>query len=108
MKPLSDVIPDPKEVLQLGPEKLGQHVLDCLSDTNEPNIQRAIIARTLSSGYHQSFQNSIAVAIEEAVDWLITQCVLGASPIDQDLVSLTLPSKKVLADYRAEQGADKA
>ena len=102
MRPLVDVCPDPKEVLELGPEKLGQRLVGCLSDTDEPNIERAIIARTLSSGYHQSFQQDIADAVERAIDWLIGQCVLGASPIDQNLVSLTRPSKKLAADYRAE------
>jgi len=33
MKPLADVCPDPKKVLELKPERLGQHVLDCLART---------------------------------------------------------------------------
>jgi hypothetical protein len=102
MRQLSDVCPDPKEVLKLGPDKLGPHVLGCLSDSGERNIERSMVARLLSSGYHQSFQHDISVAIESSLDWLIGQCVLGAHPIDRGLISLTRPSKKVAADYKAE------
>src|ERR1700683_3279251 len=102
MKPLSDVCPDPKKVLALEPEKLGHHVLGCLSTTDEPNIERAIIAKKLASNYHESFQHEIAHAIEEALGWLTAQCLLGASPYNQDLIFLTRRGKKVAADYQSE------
>jgi hypothetical protein len=105
MKPLSDLFPDPEKVLDLEPEKLGQHVLGCLSGTTEPNIERAIIAKTLSSNYHQSFQNKIAHAIEQALDWLIAECLLGASPYNQDLLFLTGRGKEVAANYQADYPA---
>jgi hypothetical protein len=100
MKPLTDVCPDPKQVLELEPEKLGQHVLVCLSGTSEPNIERAIIARTLSSNYHESFRAEIAHAINRALDWLLSQCLLGATPYSQDLLFLTGRGKEVAADYQ--------
>lgn len=102
MKPLKDVCPDPKNVMELEPDKLGHHVLGCLTDTNEPNIKRAIIAKHLASDYHQDFQHDIAHAIQEAVGWLFQQCLLGESPYDPDLIFLTRRGKKVAADYRAE------
>jgi hypothetical protein len=106
MKPLTDVCPDPTKVLELELETLGQHVLSCLTDTDEPNIKRAIIARTLSSDYHQSFQNEIAHAIERALDWLLAQCLLGASPYDPNLIFLTQRGKKAASDYAAEHPVD--
>jgi hypothetical protein len=106
MKSLTDVCPDPKKVLGLKPEQLGQHVLGCLSNTNEPNIERAIIAKTLSSNYHQGFQNDIAHAIEEAVSWLSAECLLGARPYNQDLIYLTQRGKKAASDYESEHPAN--
>jgi hypothetical protein len=103
MKPLTDVYPDPKKVLDLEPEELGQHVLGCLSGTKEPNIERAIIAKTLSSNYHESFQHEIAHAVEEALAWLAAQCLFATSPYDQNLIFLTRRGKKVAADYRASR-----
>ncbi len=43
MKPLKDVVPDPKQVLDVEPEELAPHVLHCLEwhRKNEPNIKRA-------------------------------------------------------------------
>ncbi len=106
MRPLTEVWPDPKKVIELEPEKLGQHLLGCLSDTNEPNVKRAIIAKTLSSNYHQSFHDDIAQAIERALDWLIAQCLLGESPYDQNLIFLTQRGKEAAADYAAEHPVD--
>jgi len=105
MKPLSDVCPDPKEVLELEPEKLGHHVLGCLGETNEPNIKRAIIAHTLAANYHQSFREEITGAVEKALDWLIGQCFLGATPYDHDLIFLTQAGKD--AATRHKKDADK-
>ena len=106
MKPLNSVCPDPQKVLDLEPEELGHHVLHCLSDTNEPNIKRAIIAKHLASDYHPDFEQQIAHAIEEALGWLATQCLLGASPYDQDLIFLTRRGKKVAEGYKPEHPAD--
>jgi hypothetical protein len=106
MKPLSDLYPDPKKVLELKPEELGQHVLGCLSHTFEPNIKRAIIARTLSSNYHQSFHDEIAHAIDKAIDWLMAQCLLGAGPNDENLIFLTQRGEKAAAEYAAEHCVD--
>jgi len=106
VKPLSDVCPDPKTVLDLEPEKLGRHVLSCLGDTNEPNIKRAIIARTLASNYHQSFYDQIASAIERALDWLLAQCLLGSTPNDQNLIFLTRQGKEAATAYAAEHPVD--
>lgn len=102
MKPLTNVCPDPKQVLELEPEKLGPRVLGCLSGTSEPHIERAMITKTLSSNYHQSFQQDIAQAIERAIDWLIAQCLLGASPYDQNLILLTPRGKQAAAENAAE------
>lgn len=103
MKPLADVCPDPQQVLELEPEKLGHHVLGCLGETNEPNIKRAIIAHTLASDYHQSFQGEIRAAIEKALDWLIGQCLLGATPYDHDLIFLTQTGKDAVANYKQKK-----
>lgn len=102
MKPLKDVCPDPKEVLDVEPEDLAPHVLHCLSGTDEPNIKRAIIARHLANDYHESLQHEIAHAIQEAIGWLFSQCLLGASPYDQELIFLTRRGKKVASDYKEE------
>ncbi|MBS1988869.1 MAG: hypothetical protein JSS86_18685 [Cyanobacteria bacterium SZAS LIN-2] len=107
MKPLKDVRPDPQEVLDLEPEQLAPDVLHCLSGTTEPNIKRAIIAKHLASDYHESLQHEIAHAIQEALGWLFAQCLLGASPYDQDLIFLTRRGKKVAADYKAELEQEK-
>ena len=103
MKPLKDVCPDPKQVLDLEPEKLGPHVLGCLTDTDEPNIKRAIIARHLASHYHEDFQHSIAHAVQEAVGWLFAQCLLGESPYDPELIFLTRRGKKVAEDHQKDK-----
>jgi hypothetical protein len=91
MKLLINICPDPQDLLSLGPEELASHVLGCLTGTNEPNIERAIIAKTLASGYHQSYYDQIVLAIEGAVDWLLAHCLLGASPFNKDLILLTNP-----------------
>jgi hypothetical protein len=104
MKPLIEVVPDPKKVLELDPEKLGLHVLGCIKSAKEPNIKRATIAKTLASHYHQDFQHEIAHAVEEALGWLTAQCLLGAGPYDQDLIFLTRQGKKMATDY--ERPAD--
>ena len=102
MKPLKDVCPEPKHVIDMETDKLGHHVLGCLTDTNEPNIKRAIIARHLASHYHEDWQHEIAHAVQEAIGWLFAQCLLGESPYDPDLIFLTRRGKKVAADYREE------
>jgi hypothetical protein len=102
MKPLNEVCPDPEKVLLLEPEKLGHHVLDCLSGSKEPNIERATIAKTLASDYHQSVQGEISHAVEKAIDWLLGQCLLGASPFNKDLIDLTRPNKKTAVDDQSE------
>jgi hypothetical protein len=107
MKPLKEVCPDPKEVLEVEPEALAHHVLHCLSGTDEPNIKRAIIAKHLANDYHESFQHEIAHAIQEALGWLFAQCLLGASPYDQDLIFLTRRGKKVASDYKEEMAKSK-
>ena len=99
MKPLNELCPDPQKVLLHNPETLGHHVLGCLSGTNEPNIERAIIAKTLSSRYHESFQHAIGHAIEGALDWLMTQCLLGETPYSRDLLYLTRRGKEAAAEY---------
>jgi hypothetical protein len=99
MKPLSLLCPNPQQVLTHNPQALGKHVLGCLSGTEEPNIERAIIAKTLSSHYHQSFQQEIGQAIEGALDWLMTQCLLGETPYSRDLVYLTRRGKRAAAEY---------
>jgi hypothetical protein len=108
MKPLTDVCPDPKAVLELGPEKLGHHVLGCLSGTDEPNIERAIIAKTLSSHYHESFRQEIIRAIEGAVEWLLQQCLLGEQPYNQDLIFLTRRGEEAAAEYQKACAEGKA
>ena len=107
MKPLKDVLPDPDKILAAEPEELAPHVLHCLNNPanpDEPNIKRAIIARHLAEGYHSSLQHDIAHAIQEAVQWLFAQCLVGASPYDQDLIFLTRRGKKVASDYKEEMG----
>jgi hypothetical protein len=99
MKPLSKVCPDPQKLLSHTPESLGKHVLCCLSDTNEPNIERAIIARTLASGYHQSLQQEIGQSVEAALEWLLRQCLLGEKPYSHDLIYLTRRGKEAAAEY---------
>ncbi len=106
MKPLKEVCADPKKVLEMEPEKLGEHVLHCLHASNEPNIKRAIIAKHLASHYHEDFQHEIAHAVEEALGWLTSQCLLGASPYDQDLIFLTRRGKKVAAGYQSTHPCD--
>ncbi len=101
MKSLKEVCPDPKQVLQLEPEELGPHVLHCLADAKEPNIKRAIIAQYLSSHYEEDHQPELAHVIEEALGWLTAQCLLGASPYDQELIFLTRRGKRVASDYRS-------
>lgn len=100
MKPLKDVLPDPKKVLELDLEKLGKHVLHCLHQAKEPDkIKRADIAKNLASGYHGDFQHEVAHAVQEAVGWLFAQCMLGASPYDEDLIFLTRRGQEVAGQY---------
>jgi hypothetical protein len=107
MKPLKEVIPDPKQVLDVEPEELAPHVLHCLSGTDEPNIKRAIIAKHLADDYHETWQHEIAHAIQEAIGWLFAQCLLGASPYDQELIFLTRKGKKVASDYKEKHEKSK-
>jgi hypothetical protein len=106
MKPLKEVCPDPKKVLALEPEELGPHVLHCLDKAKDPNIKRADIAKQLASHYPEDFRHEIAHVVEESLGWLASQCLLGASPYDEDLIFLTRRGKKAAADYRAEIPAD--
>jgi hypothetical protein len=101
MNPLSEVCPDPKKVLALEPEKLSAHVLVCLHDLSDEHMERKAIAKTLCSNYHESFHESVAHAVEAALDWLLAQCLLGATPYDQNLIFLTQHGKKAAADYEA-------
>ena len=105
MKPLKEVCPDPKKVLELEPEKLGHHVLHCLNNGEDSKIKRADIAQHLASHYHKDFQHEIAHAVEEALGWLASQCLLGASPYDRDLIFLTRRGKRVAGEYE-EHPAD--
>lgn len=104
MKPLTDAIPDAHIVIDLEPARLGHHVLVCLSGTTETNIERAIIARTLSADYHQSFRSEITAAIDKSLDWLLSQCLLGATPYDQ--LFLTLAGQDAAALYADEIAYD--
>jgi hypothetical protein len=101
MKSLNDFCPDPQKVLAHDPQTLGKHLLGCLSGTDEPNIERAIITKTLSSNYHQSFQQEIGQAIEKGFDWLLAQCLLGETPYNRDLIYLTRRGKSEAAEYDA-------
>jgi hypothetical protein len=98
MRLLSEVCPDGNEVLRLRPEQLGPHVAICLADMEKRSVERVMVARLLACGYHQTMRHDVARAVEAAVDWLITQSVLGINPLDRGLISLTRPSKKVKAE----------
>ena len=106
MKPLKEVCPDPKKVLELEPEQLGHHLLHCLSTGDQAKIKRKDLAQHFASHYHQDWQHEIAHAVEEALGWLASACLLGASPYDQDLIFLTRRGKKLASDYREEHPAD--
>ena len=106
MKKLTEICPDPKKLIELEPEKLGHHVLGYLNDVDEPKIKRAAIAKTLAADYHPSFQHEIAHAIEEALGWLSSQCLLGVSPYDPDLIFLTRRGKRAAADYTGEHASN--
>jgi hypothetical protein len=101
MRLLSEVCPDGNEVLRLRPEELGPHVATCLAELEKRSVERVLVARLLASGYNPNMRHDIAVAIEAAIDWLITQCVLGSDPLDSGLIVLTRPSKKDKADFKA-------
>jgi hypothetical protein len=98
MKPLKEVCPDANKVLKLEPEELGKHLLHCLSHAKEPP-KRAAIAREMAKDYHPDFQHEVAHAVEEALGWLGAQCLMGASPYDEDLIFLTRRGKQVVSDY---------
>jgi hypothetical protein len=106
MKSLKDVIPDPKKVVDLEPEALGKHVLHVLHSSNGKDIKRSQIAKDMASHYHQDFHHEVAHAVEEALGWLAQQCLMGASPYDQDLIFLTRRGKKAAADYQEEHPVD--
>lgn len=88
MKKLSEILSDPAKVLLMDKPELGRHVLNCLQAEENP-VRRDSIAKVLSEPYHQDFKHEIAHAVEEALGWLASQCLLGASPCDQDLVFIT-------------------
>jgi hypothetical protein len=100
MKPLSEVCPDPNEVLKLRPEELGQHVLGCLRSNNEPEFKRATTVEALSSNYHDTFKHEISHAIEKALDWLTVKCFIGVG-LDEDMICLTQPVKESSSDEQA-------
>lgn len=107
MKPLKEVLPDPQKVLDLEPEELGPHVLHCIDSAKDPStVKRAALARQLASHYPEEHQHKIAHVVEEALGWLASQCLLGASPYDEDLVFLTRRGKRVAGEYRSELPAD--
>jgi len=106
MKHLSEIYPDPQKVIELEPERLGQHVLSWLHSSNEANIKRADVAKTLSSNYHPSFQHKVAHAVEQALGWLVVDCLLGESPYDQDLLYVTDRGKQAASDYQSARPSD--
>jgi hypothetical protein len=99
MKPLKEVCPDPKKVLDLEPSQLGHHVLHCLTNANDSKIKRGGIAQFLASHYPKDFQHDIAHAVEEALGWLAAQCLMGASPYDQDMVFVTRAGLKYAENH---------
>ncbi len=105
MRPLTETHPDPKKIIELEPEQLGPHVLASINSSKEP-VKRADIAKTLSSHYHESFQHEVAHAVEEALGWLATQCLLGASPYDEDMVFVTRRGQKTVAEFVPSHPAD--
>jgi hypothetical protein len=106
MKSLKDVIPDPNKVVELEPEELGKHVLHVLHSGEGTDIKRSEISKNMASHYHQDFHHAVSHAVEEALGWLAQQCLMGASPYDQDLIFLTRRGKKVAGDYREEHPVD--
>ncbi len=106
MKSLKDVIPDPQKVVDLEPEELGKHVLHVLHTGDGTEIKRKEISKNLASDYHKDFHHAVSHAIEEALGWLAQQCLMGASPYDQDLIFLTRRGKKVAGDYLDEHPVD--
>jgi hypothetical protein len=106
MKSLKDVVPDPQKVTDLEPEELGKHVLHVLHSGEGTDIKRSEISKNLASHYHPDFHHAVAHAVEEALGWLAQQCLMGASPYDQDLIFLTRRGKKVASDYQEEHPVD--
>lgn len=97
MKPLTELIKDPKKILGMEPEELGPQVLHCL--TTGKDIKRAEIAKTLAAPYHEDFRHKVAHVIEEAIGWLEMQCLMGATPYDQDLIFVTRRGQKFAEEY---------
>src|ERR1700687_3863266 len=97
MKPLTDLVSDPKKVLEMEPEQLGPHVLHCISKGKD--VKRANIARDLAAPYHEDFRHKVAHVIEEAIGWLEMQCLMGATPYDQDLIFVTRRGQKFAEEY---------
>ncbi len=99
MKSLKRAFPDAKKLIELEPEQLGKHVLACLHSADGEKIKRAHIAKEMASDYHEDFHHQVAHAIEEALGWLANQCLMGASPYDQDLIFLTRRGKAAVTDH---------
>ena len=104
MTSLKDTFPDPEKLLSMEPHDLGPHVLNYLNADAKPDVKRAFIAKHLASNYHADFQHDLAHAFEEALGWLFSQCLLGASPYDPELVFLTRKGKKVAEEYKEKSG----
>ncbi|HEY9678312.1 MAG TPA: hypothetical protein V6C76_09905 [Drouetiella sp.] len=106
MKTLKQVLPDEKNVVGLEPEDLGKHVLHILHLNKDKEVKRKDIAKEMAKDYHKDFHSEIAHAVEEALGWLAQQCLMGASPYDQDLIFLTRRGLKVADEYKQEHPKD--
>ncbi len=88
MKNLKEVIPDAAALLKMDLEKLGHAVLHCVHSSPDP-VKRKGLAKKMAEPYHSDVQHEVSHAIEEALGWLASQCLLGASPYEEDLMFVT-------------------
>jgi hypothetical protein len=88
MKSLKEICPDAAEVVKMDLHKLAHAVLHCVHTSPEP-VKRKDLAKNIAEAYPADFRQQVAHAVQEALGWLGAQCLLGASPYDEDLIFVT-------------------
>ena len=82
---LLDLFPEPKDLLALEPEELGAVLVEIIPGVSQSSgflIQNVLNQVFLlhDGGYRPDAQNSVALAIAEAMSWLCTQGLLVKTP----------------------------
>src|SRR5688572_19058723 len=98
MKKLKDLHPEGENVLGMEKEKLGRSILEIIHSGEKP-LKRKEISDHITEGYHPYLRDKVKHAVEVAIGWLEEQLLLGAQPLDEDLIYLTAQGKEEMLKH---------